>query len=168
MFLGSDVELASAFIGRLRAAKLTFASAESCTGGLIGALLTDIPGSSDVFERGFITYSNGAKCDLLGVPATLLGRYGAVSAEVADAMVTGALRASTADVAVAVTGIAGPGGGTNSKPIGLVYVSAASRGRRPVTAEHRYGDIGRSEVRLATVRSALALADHVLDSAGVG
>ena len=167
MFLDSDVDLASAFIARLRAAKLTFASAESCTGGLIGALLTDIPGSSDVFERGFITYSNGAKCDLLGVPATLLGRYGAVSAEVADAMVTGALRASTADVAVAVTGIAGPGGGSSSKPVGLVYLSAVSRWRRPVTTEQRYGDIGRSQVRLATVRSALALAGHVLDSAGV-
>jgi nicotinamide-nucleotide amidase len=139
------------------------ATAESCTGGLIAGLLTEIAGSSDVFERGFVTYTNAAKCDLLQVPATLIGRYGAVSAEVAEAMAAGALRASTADIAISVTGVAGPGGGTASKPVGLVYLVAAQRGQRSFPLELRLGDIGRSEVRIATVRAALGLADQLID-----
>jgi len=140
-------------------------TAESCTGGLIAALLTEIPGSSDVVERGFVTYSNGAKCDLLGVPASLIGRYGAVSAEVAVAMANGALRNSTAGLAIAVTGIAGPGGGSADKPVGLVYVSAQVRAHQAVTQELRLGDIGRSSVRLQTVRAALAMCTQALDGA---
>ncbi|MGH8337669.1 MAG: CinA family protein, partial [Gammaproteobacteria bacterium] len=99
-------------------------TAESCTGGLVAGLLTEVPGSSDVVDCGLVAYSNGAKSELLGVPATLIGRFGAVSPEVAVAMAQGALRASTADLAVAVTGIAGPGGGSELKPVGLVYLAA--------------------------------------------
>lgn len=148
---------AEALLQAFRRARLMLATAESCTGGLIAALLTEVPGSSDVVERGFITYSNGAKCDLLGVPATLIGRYGAVSAEVAVAMASGALCNSAADVAVAVTGVAGPGGGTPSKPVGLVHLAAERRGRRGVTLDLRLGDIGRTAIRLETARRALGL-----------
>ncbi len=167
MFSPVDITTATALIERLRSDKLTIITAESCTGGLIGALLTEISGSSDVFERGFITYSNGAKCDLLGVPPTLIGRYGAVSSQVADAMAVGALRASTGDISVAVTGIAGPSGGSAAKPVGLVYISVAQRGQRAVTVEHRYGDITRAGVRLAAVRSAIELLGQSLDSAAI-
>ena len=107
---------------------LKLATAESCTGGLIAAILTEVPGSSDVFERGFVTYSNEAKTELLGVPAELIEKHGAVSEEVARAMASGALGHSRADIAVAVTGVAGPGGGTTAKPVGLVHLAAARRG----------------------------------------
>ena len=165
MFADQDLAAAAALLAKCRARKIMIATAESCTGGLISALLTEIPGSSDVVERGFITYSNGAKCDLLGVPATLIGRYGAVSAEVAVAMVSGALKASTADLAVSVTGVAGPGG-SQSKPAGLVHLAAQRRGENPFVHVLNLGDIGRSAVRLATVREALKLLDQALDSAG--
>ena len=163
MFLEADIELAGALLARLRLQRLTICTAESCTGGLIAALLTEIAGSSDVVDRGLVTYSNGAKCDLLSVPATLIGRYGAVSAEVAVAMAAGALRNSTCGVAVAVTGVAGPGGGTAAKPIGLVHLAAQLRGRAPVEAELRLGDIGRSAIRLQTVREAFTLCNQALD-----
>jgi nicotinamide-nucleotide amidase len=159
MFDDADLAAAAALLDRMRAAKLMLATAESCTGGLVAALLTEIGGASDVVERGFVTYSNGAKCDLLGVPATLIGRYGAVSAEVAVAMASGALARSTADVAVSVTGVAGPGGGTSAKPVGLVHLAAQRRGAIPSTRELRLGDIGRSAIRLASVRAALDLVD---------
>lgn len=165
MFGQDDLAAAASLIDRMRAAKLTLVTAESCTGGLVAGLITEIPGSSDVFERGFVTYSNGAKCDLLGVPATLLARYGAVSAEVADAMVSGALRASTADIAVSVTGIAGPGGGSAAKPVGLVHLAAQRRGGRPLAVELRLGDIGRVAIRMETVRAALGLVNQLLDNA---
>jgi nicotinamide-nucleotide amidase len=167
MFADADIASAAALLAALRAEKLLLATAESCTGGLIAALLTEVPGSSDVVERGFVTYSNGAKCDLLAVPATLIGRYGAVSAEVAVAMASGALRNSAADVAVAVTGVAGPGGGTAAKPVGLVYLAAERRGRRGVTLELRLGDIGRTAIRLETVRRALALVETAMAQAEV-
>jgi nicotinamide-nucleotide amidase len=139
-----------------RAKGLKIATAESCTGGLIAGLLTEIAGSSDVFERGFVTYSNEAKQELLGVPRELLARYGAVSAEVARAMALGALKHAHADMAVAVTGIAGPTGGTMEKPVGLVYLAAA-RGERIIARECRFGETGRREVRLASVEVALEL-----------
>ena len=162
MFEPADIALASALIDALRARKLTICTAESCTGGLIAALLTEVPGSSDAVDRGYVTYSNGAKCDCLDVPATLIGRYGAVSAEVAVAMATGALRVSGTSLAVAVTGIAGPGGGSAAKPIGLVHLAAVARGCVPLTRTLQLGPIGRTPIRLATVRAALVLCRDVL------
>jgi nicotinamide-nucleotide amidase len=133
------------------------ATAESCTGGLVAGALTEIPGSSDVLDRGFVTYSNAAKEAMLGVPAATLERHGAVSRETADAMAAGALMMSNADLAVAITGIAGPGGGSPEKPVGLVHFSAAARDGRRLHREKRYGDVGRSAVRRAAVAEALAL-----------
>lgn len=137
-------------------AGLMLATAESCTGGLIAGALTEIAGSSSAVERGFVTYSNEAKSDMLGVPADLIARVGAVSREVAIAMAEGALAASRADVTVAVTGIAGPGGGSAEKPVGLVHMALAAKGLSTHHEELRFGDIGRSGVRLATVERALA------------
>jgi len=137
--------------------RLTIATAESCTGGLVAGVLTEIPGSSAVVERGFVTYSNAAKTDVLGVPAALIARLGAVSREVAEAMAAGALAHSAADLVVAITGIAGPDGGTADKPVGLVHFAAGRRDRAVVHAERRFGNIGRSAVRLASVQQALAM-----------
>jgi nicotinamide-nucleotide amidase len=136
---------------------LTIATAESCTGGLIAAVLTEIAGSSAVVDRGFVTYSNEAKTGMLDVAPSLIGEYGAVSREVAIAMAEGAIRASPADIAIAVTGIAGPGGGSAEKPIGLVHFSVALRNGLTTHAERRFGDIGRSAVRLAAVEAALEM-----------
>lgn len=139
-----------------REAGLTLATAESCTGGLIAGCLTDIAGSSDVVERGFVTYSNAAKRELLDVPASLIERSGAVSAEVAEAMAEGALAHSHADIAVSATGIAGPGGATDGKPVGLVFLGACRRGRAPLSERHVFaGD--RAAVRRASVAAALNL-----------
>ncbi len=139
-----------------RGAGLRLATAESCTGGLIAAILTDIAGASDVVERGFVTYSNEAKTELLGVPPELIERAGAVSAEVAEAMATGALDRSAADLAVAVTGIAGPGGATDTKPVGLVYLGVCRRGREARSERHVFpGD--RAAVRRAAVAAAFDL-----------
>jgi nicotinamide-nucleotide amidase len=138
------------------------ATAESCTGGLIAGLLTEIPGSSNVVERGFVVYSNAAKKELLAVPAKTLAQHGAVSEQTARAMAEGALAKSRADVAVSVTGIAGPGGGTAAKPVGLVHFACARSGRRTVAREERFGDIGREAVRLASVKVGLDL----LEAAG--
>jgi nicotinamide-nucleotide amidase len=141
----------------LRKAGLRVATAESCTGGLIVGALTEIAGSSDVVERGFVTYSNEAKTELLGVPPALIRDKGAVSEEVARAMAEGALARSRAEVAVAVTGIAGPGGATATKPVGLVHIAAARRGGATLHSRHVFaGD--RSAVRRATVIAALDLA----------
>jgi len=136
---------------------LRIATAESCTGGLVIGLLTEVAGSSAVVDRGFVTYSNEAKNQMLGVPLGLLERVGAVSADVAIAMAEGAVARSEADIAVAVTGIAGPGGGSAEKPVGLVHFAALRRGRTPQHTERRFGDIGRSEIRLASVREALLM-----------
>src|ERR1700680_4884652 len=130
-----------------RARGLKLATAESCTGGLVAASLTDIAGSSDVVDRGFVTYSNAAKKAMLGVPASTLAAYGAVSPQTAAAMATGALVHAGGDVAVAVTGVAAPGAGAAEKPVGLVHLAAAARGGRLTERERRYGDIGRAEVR---------------------
>jgi nicotinamide-nucleotide amidase len=148
---------AEELLATARAQSLRLVTAESCTGGLIAGLLTEIPGSSDVVERGFVTYSNQAKEDLLGVPADLIHRHGAVSAEVARAMAQGALEHSLAQLAVAVTGIAGPGGGTAAKPVGLVYIAVQRQGHAAHTREFRFGDIGRGEIRGRSVAEALLL-----------
>jgi len=138
------------------------ATAESCTGGLLAATLTAVPGSSDVVERGFVTYSNTAKSEMLGVPVWLIERHGAVSEDVARAMVGGALTHSRATLAAAITGIAGPGGGTAEKPVGLVHLAAARRDA-PVAHERLLlGDIGRAEVRRESVVCALALLASLL------
>lgn len=155
-----DEEMRQAAIALLdlcRAKKLMLATAESCTGGLVAGALTDIAGSSDVVDRGFVTYSNAAKQQMLGVPNDTLKQFGAVSRETAEAMARGALGNAEADIAVAITGIAGPGGGSADKPVGLVHFAAASRGGALIHAEKRYGDIGRTNVRHASVLQALAM-----------
>ena len=140
-----------------RAKNLTIATAESCTGGLIAACLTEIAGSSDVVERGFVTYTNQAKTDLLGVPETLLATVGAVSEDVARAMAEGALARSPAQISIACTGIAGPSGGTADRPVGLVHLAAAREGQPTLHQRCAYGDMGRTGVRLASVEDALEL-----------
>ena len=130
------------------------ATAESCTGGLVAGALTEIAGSSDVVDRGFVTYSNAAKMAMLGVPETTLNMFGAVSRQTAEAMAQGALERAGVDLTVAITGVAGPGGGSAEKPVGLVHFAAASHGRL-IHREKRYGDIGRSEVRQVSVLEAL-------------
>ena len=144
---------------------LKVATAESCTGGLVAGALTEIPGSSDVLDRGFVTYSNAAKQAMLGVPASILERHGAVSRETADAMAAGALMMSNADLAVAITGIAGPGGGSAEKPVGLVHFAAAARDGLRLHREKRYGDVGRSAVRRAAVAEALTLLELLSERA---
>jgi nicotinamide-nucleotide amidase len=148
----------------LRGKGLTLATAESCTGGLIAAVLTDVPGSSDVFERGFVTYSNAAKTGMIGVSADLIGRHGAVSEPVARAMAEGALGHSSADVSIAVTGVAGPGGGSVEKPVGLVHIAAAQRGQPTQHRRCDFGDLGRSGIREATVAQAFRLVRSILNS----
>jgi nicotinamide-nucleotide amidase len=150
-------EAATRVLELCRARGLHVATAESCTGGLVAAALTEIPGSSDVVDRGFVTYSDDAKRAMLGVPAATLKRHGAVSAQTAKAMAAGALKNSRADLAVSITGIAGPGGGSKQKPVGLVYFAAASRDGRRIARKRLYGDIGRRRVRLRSVAEALAL-----------
>jgi nicotinamide-nucleotide amidase len=164
MFSSDLIARATDLIARYRAAGLMAATAESCTGGLIAALLTEIPGSSAVLERGFVVYSNAAKQDLLGVSAETLARYGAVSAETARAMAEGALGASRAEVAVSVTGVAGPDGGSAEKPVGLVHFACARRGKPTVAREEQFGDIGRGAVRLASVRVGLDLLEAALST----
>jgi nicotinamide-nucleotide amidase len=138
-----------------RTRQLRMATVESCTGGMIAAAITDIAGSSDVFDRGFVTYSNEAKAQL-GVPSDLIAHHGAVSVHVAREMAAGALKHSKADVAVAVTGIAGPGGGSDAKPVGLVYLAVVRRGADPAIERHQFhGD--RAGIRRATVERALEM-----------
>lgn len=150
------IEAAESLLEECRRAGVHLATAESCTGGLIAAYLTEVPGSSDVFERGFVTYSNDAKQELLAVPADLLQKHGAVSPHVARAMAMGALEYSRADIAVSVTGIAGPDGGTPTKPVGLVYLAACRRGGEPMVERHTFsGD--RHAVRVASAEAAFLL-----------
>jgi nicotinamide-nucleotide amidase len=153
---------AAALLQACRERGWMLATAESCTGGLVAALLTEVPGSSDVVERGFVTYSNEAKAEMLGVPADLIAGHGAVSEAVARAMAEGALTHSRADVAVSMTGVAGPGGGSPAKPVGLVHFGLAVTGRETVHRERRYGDLGRAEVRAKAVEDALALLEGAL------
>ncbi len=141
---------------------VTIATAESCTGGLLAATITAIPGSSDVFERGFVTYSNASKSELLGVPVWLIERHGAVSEDVARAMAGGALTHSRATIALAVTGVAGPGGGTAEKPVGLVHFAAGRRDTEISHARVLFGDVGRSRIRRDAVAYALTLLASLL------
>lgn len=148
--------LSESVLSACRAARMKLATAESCTGGLVAAALTDIAGSSDVVERGFVTYSNEAKSELLGVPSAMIAAHGAVSAQVATAMAHGALARAPVDLAVSITGIAGPGGATPGKPVGLVYFAVARKGREPRVERHTYqGD--RAAVRAAATERALEL-----------
>ncbi|AWN43399.1 CinA family protein [Methylobacterium durans] len=153
---------AEALVAGFAAAGLTVATAESCTGGLVAGLITAVPGSSAVLERGFVTYSNAAKSEAIGVPADLVASHGAVSEPVARAMAEGALEASRADVAVAITGIAGPGGGGPEKPVGLVHFGLARRGGNVRHLERRYGSLGRAEIRARAVADALGLLEGAL------
>jgi nicotinamide-nucleotide amidase len=156
--MNADLRLAAtALLDLARARGLRIATAESCTGGLVAGALTEIAGSSDVVDRGFVTYSNEAKQQMLGVPADTIRTHGAVSRVTAEAMARGALGKAAADIVVAITGIAGPGGGSPDKPVGLVHFAAASRNGALVHKEIRYGDIGRAEVRRLSVLQALAL-----------
>jgi nicotinamide-nucleotide amidase len=157
MFSSPLLRLAEVVLAEARERKLRIATAESCTGGLVAGLLTEIPGSSDVLDRGFVVYSNRAKSDLLDVPGDLIADLGAVSEAVARAMAEGAVQNSNAHMAVAVTGVAGPGGGTKLKPVGLVHIAAAREGRSILHEAHRFGDIGRAEIRLKSVEAALLL-----------
>ncbi len=140
------------------------ATAESCTGGLVAAALTEIAGSSDVVDRGFVTYSNEAKAEMLGVPLSTLKRYGAVSAQTAKAMAAGALKNSHADLAVSITGIAGPGGGTKQKPVGLVHFAAVRRDGRSVARKKLFDPVGRSRVRQLSVVEALKMLETLARS----
>jgi nicotinamide-nucleotide amidase len=157
MFEPALSDRAEKLIALYHARGLAMASAESCTGGLVAGLITSIAGSSDVFERGFVTYSNAAKVECLGVEPALLDRFGAVSAEVARAMALGLLERSPANIGVSITGIAGPGGGSDEKPVGLVHFGCARRGGDLALVEKRFGDLGRTKVRLAAVTVALDL-----------
>ncbi len=166
-----NVDLAEKVLRKARGLGLKVATAESCTGGLVAAALTSIAGSSDVFERGFVTYSNEAKAEMLGVEQALIEKHGAVSADVAVAMAKGALKHSRAHMSVAITGIAGPDGGSPEKPVGLVYFAAARLSGRDgdrvefatIYSEERFGDIGRAEVRTKSVEAALRLLFEAAD-----
>lgn len=148
---------AVAVLDAFRARGWTLATAESCTGGLVAGALTEVPGSSDVVDRGFVTYSNAAKMAMIGVPEATLAAHGAVSEATARAMAEGALKAAGVDVAVAITGVAGPGGGSETKPVGLVHFACARRDGTAVHQERRFGEIGRAEVRRLSVLQALDL-----------
>jgi nicotinamide-nucleotide amidase len=162
MVANKSYEGASALLDAAKAEGLKIATAESCTGGLIAASLAAVPGASAALERGFVTYSNEAKIEMLGVAADLIRERGAVSKEVALAMAAGALTHSPADLAVAVTGIAGPDGGTPEKPVGLVHIAAARRDGDTLHEEKRFGDIGRHEIQVQTVAAALDLMKRLI------
>jgi nicotinamide-nucleotide amidase len=155
---------ATALLDLCKSKKLMVATAESCTGGLVAGALTDIAGSSAVVDRGFITYTNEAKHQMLGVPNETIERHGAVSRETAEAMVRGALGHANADLAVSITGIAGPGGGSPDKPVGLVHFAVASRSGNLIHRERRFGDIGRGEVRRLSVLQALSMLTELAKS----
>ncbi len=148
---------ATALLELCKSKRLMVATAESCTGGLVAGALTDIAGSSAVVDRGFVTYTNAAKHQMLGVPTATIERHGAVSRETAEAMARGALGHANADIVVSITGIAGPGGGSADKPVGLVHFAAGSRNGDLIHRERRFGDIGRGEVRRRSVLQALSM-----------
>jgi nicotinamide-nucleotide amidase len=149
--------LAERLLDLCRAQSLRLATAESCTGGLVAGAITEIAGSSDAFDRGFVTYSNAAKEEMLGVPRDVIERYGAVSAETARAMAQGAVERSFADIAVSITGIAGPGGGSAEKPVGLVHFACLRKGFGVERVEARFGPDTREAIREASVRQALEM-----------
>ena len=161
MPVSSARALSRSLLDLCRSRRLTIATAESCTGGLVAGALTDIPGSSDVIDRGFVTYSNDAKRAMLGVDAQTLLTFGAVSKETATQMAVGALERAGVDLAVSITGIAGPGGATPGKPVGLVHFAVAARDGRIIHRECRFGAIGRSAVRERSVVEALPDVDGI-------
>jgi len=162
MFTRELLETTDKLLRLCQEAGLQLVTAESCTGGLVAGCLTEVPGASNVLERGFVTYSNESKTALLGVPAELFERVGAVSEEVARAMAEGALAKTQADLSIAVTGMAGPGGGTKEKPVGLVHMAAAARGQAPRHEQHFFqGD--RTEVRLQSVHAAISLLTKLVE-----
>ena len=157
MFPDDIDQLARRVLALARAQGVTLATVESCTGGLVAGALTAIAGSSDVVDRGFVTYSNAAKTALVGVPAGLIDTHGAVSEPVARALAEGGIKHGGVGVAVSVTGIAGPGGGSAQKPVGLVHLAVARRGGATFHREMRFGDLGRQGVRMESVRTALGM-----------
>jgi len=154
---------AEALLELCKSKKLTLATAESCTGGLVAAALSEIPGSSVALDRGFVTYSNEAKQQMLGVTPATIDVYGAVSTECAEEMARGALTHASVDLAVSITGIAGPTGAVRGKPIGLVYFCAASRSGRVIAHDRKYGDIGRANLRREAVLQALAMLQELAE-----
>ncbi len=150
-------ELVREVLAACRERQWLLATAESCTGGMVASAVTAVPGSSDVLDCGFVTYSNAAKSRMLGVPPDLIFTHGAVSEPVAIAMATGALRQSSASISVSITGIAGPGGGSDGKPVGLVHFACATSAGHMEHLERRYGDLGRSAIRSAALADALRL-----------
>jgi nicotinamide-nucleotide amidase len=153
---------AAAILDLCREKRLTLATAESCTGGLIAACFTEIAGASDVFERGIVSYSNRAKEELLGVAPQTLARFGAVSKETALEMAAGARERAKTDIAIAVTGVAGPGGGSQEKPVGLVHFAAAASSAPPLHRGCRFGEISRSEIRMLALRQALLMTQEAI------
>jgi nicotinamide-nucleotide amidase len=162
MFSDELKQSAASLVVALREAGLQIAAVDSCTGGLLAAALTECPGSSTVFDRGFVTYSIDAKIEMIGVRAELIATHGAVSRDVALAMAEGGLIHSQADLAVSITGLAGPGGGTLFKPVGLVHIAAARIGCTTLHRECRFGPLDRETIRLRAVADALALASQAL------
>ncbi len=160
MFPDDLIAKAETVVEDLRRKNLKLATAESCTGGSIAGVLTEIAGASDVFERGYVTYSNDAKAEEISVPINALNTHGAVSSDVATTMAEGALTKSKSDIAVAVTGIAGPTGGTEQKPVGLVFIAVAAKDQNTVYEKCLFGDVGRTEIRKQTIIKAL---DMVLE-----
>lgn len=158
MFTEQQITQASKLLENCKKNCMKLVTAESCTGGLISALLTEISGSSDVFECGFVTYSNQSKINMLGVATKLIEQHGAVSEQVARAMAQGAINKTGADIAVAVTGIAGPGGGTKEKPVGLVHIAVATKSK--TIHEKNIFSGSRNEVRLQSVSKALEMMDR--------
>ncbi len=159
-------EAAEQLLAICKRKNLLVATAESCTAGLVAGTLTEMPGVSSVLDRGFVTYSNEAKHEMLGVPRDMLERHGAVSRETAEAMARGVLGHARVHLAVSVTGIAGPDGGSEEKPVGLVHFAAASRTGKLVHVERRYGDIGRSQVRKHSVLQAFRLLHDLAEGEG--
>jgi nicotinamide-nucleotide amidase len=157
MFSTRLINLALLVSDEARQSRQKIVTAESCTGGLVAALFTHLAGSSDVFERGFVTYSNRAKQEMLNVPGDMLADFGAVSEPIATMMAEGALAESRANIAIAITGVAGPGGGTPMKPVGTVHFACARENRAVLHEMRQFGDIGREEVRIASVEVALEL-----------
>jgi len=157
------IEAAKALLDICKQKKLTLATAESCTGGLVAATISEIPGSSAVLDRGFVTYSNEAKQQMLGVTPATIDVYGAVSTECAEEMAKGALAHASADLAISIAGMAGPTGAVLGKPSGLVYFCAASRSGRVIAHDRKYGDIGRTNVRRQSVFQAIAMLQELAE-----
>jgi nicotinamide-nucleotide amidase len=157
LFPGDLLQSARLLLDDAQSRGIKIATAESCTGGLVAALLTEIAGSSATFDRAFVVYSNQAKQEMLGVPGDMIADFGAVSEPVARALAEGTLHESRANLSIAITGIAGPGGATPMKPVGLVHFASARENRAIRHEEHRFGDIGRDQVRLEAVRVAIRM-----------